>query len=282
MQTVSKQNSDDLAKKKGVYALLLVGVFVIVAVVMITMTNNGGKTEEKNPIDLNEPPISSVQQPTDQQNSTYAEGDMKNINSAEKNANNERIAGQELVTPEATLTPKPTAEPTEVTKVEEKATEDKEQKTETKPVMQTKAENLVFNKEDGLNWPVKGNIILPYSVERTTYYATLKQYMTNPAILIASEIGTEVKSSAKGIVTDVKDDVRIGNTVTVDIGSGYKVVYGQLDQVSCKTGDIIEVGQVIGKIAKATKYYVIEGSHLYFQVFEGESTIDPMSLLKAE
>ena len=287
MQTVSKQKLSDLAKKRGIYAVLLVGVFVVVAVVMVMLTNNAGKTEEENPIDLNEPPTISAQQGINDEDSTYANDDLDNPDVAINEPGDSNVIVQNPVedqtgvTPIAEVTAVPT-EPVDVADAQDNDNQVAQTENQTKPVMQTKAENLVFNKEDGLDWPVKGNIILPYSVDKTTYYATLKQYMTNPAILIASEVGTEVKASAKGIVTDIKEDARTGNTLTMDIGSGYKIVYGQLEGIQYKVGDTVKAGATIGKVCKTTKYFVIEGSHLYFQVFDGDKTVDPMTLLKAE
>ncbi len=287
---MSKQKLSDLAKKKGVYAILLVGVFVVVAVVMVMLTSNTGKTNDKNPIDLNELPLNSAQQNDISNDSTYANEDLQTPDSAE-NINQDdanQIAAQDSVGPDVDsspiveVTPEPTTEPVDVAQTNEANKTDEVANETVKPVMQTTAENLTFNKEEGLEWPVKGNIILPYCIDKTTYYATLKQYMTNPAILIAGEIGTEVKASAKGIVTNIVNDARTGNTLTMEIGSGYKLVYGQLDNVKCKVGDTIDAGESFGTISKTTKYFVVEGSHLFFQVYDGEKTVDPMIFLKSE
>lgn len=291
MQTVSKQKLSDLAKKRGIYAAVLVGVFVVVAVVMVMLTKNAGKTNDKNPIDLNESPLNLSQQDDMNKNSTYADENLQTPDSANEINQNDsnRIADQDFAetqtdtTPVAEGTPEPTEEKVDVAETKENGKTEEAQQETTKPVMQPTADNLTFNKEDGLSWPIKGNIILPYCVDKTTYYATLKQYMTNPGILIASEVGTEVKASAKGIVTNITNDARTGNTLTMDIGSGFKLVYGQLDEnLKYKVGDTIEAGAVVGKVSKATKYFVVEGSHLFFQVYEGDATVDPMTLLKAE
>lgn len=286
---MSKQKLSDLAKKKGIYAVLLVGVFIVVAVVMVMLTNNAGKTNDENQIDLNELPLNSAQQNDINKDSTYANEDLQTPDTAENiNQNDTEIAGQDAVepnvntTPVVEVTPEPTTESVDVAKTNEVGKTQEVAEETTKQVMQTTAENLTFNKEDGLEWPVKGNIILPYCIDKTTYYATLKQYMTNPAILIAGEIGTEVKASAKGIVTNIVNDARTGNTITMDIGSGFKLVYGQLENVKCEVGDTVKAGATIGTICKATKYFVVEGSHLFFQVYDGESTVDPMTLLKSE
>lgn len=43
---------------------------------------------------------------------------------------------------------------------------------------------------------------------------------------------------------------------------------------------MVKEGDVIGSIAKPTKYYSIEGSNLYFQVMNDEKPVNPMSLLR--
>ena len=57
-------------------------------------------------------------------------------------------------------------------------------------------------------------------------------------------------------------------------------MYGQLDNISVNKGDELKEGDVIGTIAKPTKYFSEEGSNLYFQVNEGKETVDPLLLLR--
>ena len=75
-------------------------------------------------------------------------------------------------------------------------------------------------------------IFLPeinYSMDKTTYFSTLDQYKYNPAIIISSEIGSEVIASATGVVRDISVDAQTGTTLTLDIGNGFELVYGQLN-----------------------------------------------------
>lgn len=137
-----------------------------------------------------------------------------------------------------------------------------------------------FDIEKGLLWPVSGDVILKYSMSNTVYFKTLAQYKCNPAIVISSEEGTKVKAAADGTVTKVSEADEIGNTITVDIGSGYTVTYGQLKDVAVKEGQAVKEGDVIAKIAKPTKYYSQEGSNLYLQVMEKENSVDPLLLLR--
>ena len=137
-----------------------------------------------------------------------------------------------------------------------------------------------FNEEKGLIWPVNGDVILKYSMNNTVYFKTLAQYKCNPAIAIAAKKGTSVKSAADGTVIKVGKDSEIGKYVTVDIGSNYTVKYGQLDNITVKNGQEVKEGELLGKIAKPTKYYVEEGSNLYLQVKQNGNTVDPLLVLR--
>jgi len=149
---------------------------------------------------------------------------------------------------------------------------------EVEPVM--KPETLNFEAKEGLLWPVTGNVIMNYSVDRVIYFETLEQFKCNPAIIFDAEVGTDVLSATKGIITSITNEDETGLTVTTSIGSGYSVVYGQLQDVKFEVGDTIEEGEVLGAIAEPTKYYKIEGSNLYFQVIKDEETMNPMLLLR--
>jgi murein DD-endopeptidase MepM/ murein hydrolase activator NlpD len=139
---------------------------------------------------------------------------------------------------------------------------------------------LSFDVDAGLLWPVDGNVIMNYSMDHLVYYATLMQFKVNPAIIIDAEVGTEVKAATTGVITDIFDDPVTGLTVTMDIGDGYSLLYGQLANVDHKIGDRLSEGEVIGTINEPTKYYTVEGSNLYFMVLEGEETVNPMLYLR--
>jgi len=137
-----------------------------------------------------------------------------------------------------------------------------------------------FDEERGLLWPVKGDVVLKYSMNNTIYFKTLAQYRCNPGVVIAAEEGTKVKSAADCRVLKIEQSDELGTVVTTEIGNDYTITYGQLDNLSVNKGDELKEGDVIGTVAKPTKYYTEEGSNLYFQVNEGEETVDPMLLLR--
>lgn len=142
------------------------------------------------------------------------------------------------------------------------------------------AESLHFEADDGLTWPVRGNIVLNYSADHVIYHPTLNSYRTNPAILISAEVGTPVLAAADGLVLEVKEDTITGLTVTMEIGDGYTLVYGQLADVTAVPGDSIKAGEAFGTVAAPTKYYTLEGSNLYFQVCTADGTENPMLYLE--
>lgn len=149
-----------------------------------------------------------------------------------------------------------------------------------KAVSANTVKKYTFNEEKGLLWPVKGEVLMKYSMSKTIYFKTLAQYKYNPGVVIGAKEGTEVKAAASGRITSLKKDDELGQTVTMEIGDGYSVTYGQLKDVSVKKGDEVKEGESIGKIAKPTKYYAEEGSNLYLQVKEDKETVDPMLLLR--
>ena len=86
---------------------------------------------------------------------------------------------------------------------------------------------LDFHEEDGLVWPIVGDVLINYSMDKTIYFPTLQQYKYNPAIVISAAQGASISAAANGRVTSVGYDPVIGNTVVMDLGNGYELTYGQ-------------------------------------------------------
>ena len=138
---------------------------------------------------------------------------------------------------------------------------------------------LVFSEEDVLSWPVDGNVLIPFNMEQTVYFATLDQYKYNPAVIIAGDVGEEVWAATDGKVTSIKEDAQTGTTVTVDLGDGFEAIYGQLGEIHVKEGDRIDEGVLIGYLGEPTKYYSVEGCNLYFQLLKDGEAVDPLHYL---
>ena len=99
------------------------------------------------------------------------------------------------------------------------------------------ADSVWFSEESVLSWPASGSVILEYSMDHTIYFPTLAEYRYNPALVIGGAAGEDIRAGSAGIVTDIKQDARTGNTVTMDFGNGYSASYGQLKDVPLNVGD---------------------------------------------
>ena len=138
---------------------------------------------------------------------------------------------------------------------------------------------LDFHEEDGLVWPIVGDVLINYSMDKTIYFPTLQQYKYNPAIVIAATQGENISAAANGRVTSVGYDPIIGNVVVTDLGNGYELTYGQLENITVSEGSYVSVGDGIGTVASPTKYYSLEGTNVYFKLTKDGKPVNPMSQL---
>ena len=138
---------------------------------------------------------------------------------------------------------------------------------------------LDFTDSDTLVWPIVGNVLVNYSMDKTVYFATLDQYKYSPAIVIAATEGEEITAAADGQVTDVYQDPETGTTVVMNLGDGYELTYGQLTDLSVAVGDMVVTGDPVGKVAAPTMYYSVEGTNVYFKLTKDGVPVDPMSRL---
>lgn len=145
-------------------------------------------------------------------------------------------------------------------------------------VLEEQETEAAGNFEDGgrLSWPIEGNIVMDYSIDRAIYDVTLEQYRTNDSVCIQAEEGTPVKASADGVVAFVGVDSEKGNTVVIEHQDGWATTYSQLaEEISVKEGQNVAAGQEIGTIGAPSKYSVLLGSHLDFKVSREDQSMDP-------
>ncbi len=137
-----------------------------------------------------------------------------------------------------------------------------------------------YDGEQTLAWPLNGDIILPYSMDTTIYYETLKVYKCNPGILISGTEGANVVSAYDGVVESITEDKEHGTIVTVNMGNGYTTSYGQLMNITVSEGEEVVLGQVLGEVAPVTAYYTEEGTHLYFDMKKDGEPINPILFIQ--
>lgn len=137
-----------------------------------------------------------------------------------------------------------------------------------------------FAEGQSIGWPVRGEVILKYSMDSTIFYKSLGVYKCNPSISIAAEPGTNVGVVADGIVASVFNSEETGTTVVVAVGDGYEMTYGLLNDVVVKPGDMVTTEQLLGTVAEPTSYYEKEGGNIYFKITKDGAPVDPMDFLE--
>lgn len=254
-------------KDNAFYVALGLGLLAILAVVAVYTMERDGSQVAENDLDLN-------------QASDYTTITTEDKKLEEANAKTANQKGKADRTTAMTTEAQETTEQVTTEADTEQDTESTESTKEEQIPVTTDVGELDFTSDKTLTWPVNGDVILPYSMETTVYFKTLDQYQCNPGMLIAAGNGTTVKNAYLGKVTDVTSDNVYGNLVTLYIGNDYSIVYGQLDTIYVKEGDYVKAGESIGTIGNPTDSFTEEGSHLFFQMLEGEKPIDPVMFIE--
>lgn len=140
--------------------------------------------------------------------------------------------------------------------------------------------NLSFGENDILQWPIAGNVLLNYSMDKTIYFPTLQQYKYNPAIVIGAAEGAMITAAADGVVSAVYEDAEIGQAVDIIIGNGYEITYGQLKDSTLMNGDVVKAGDIVGYVDAPSKYYSAEGSNVYFKLTKDGIPRNPLTMLE--
>ena len=141
-------------------------------------------------------------------------------------------------------------------------------------------EQLEFTEEDTLLWPIVGNILIDYSMEKPVYFASLEQYKYHPAIVIKAEIGQNITAVADGRITKIEKKDQLGNVITMELGNGYEVDYGQLKNIQVKVGDRVKQGDYLADVAEPTKFYSVEGCNVYFALRKDGKPLNPMDRIQ--
>jgi murein DD-endopeptidase MepM/ murein hydrolase activator NlpD len=89
---------------------------------------------------------------------------------------------------------------------------------------------------------------------------------------IASMVGTEILSTAEGVVTSVGKSDGLGLSIIINHGYGFKTVYGHLSQALVKDGQAVKRGQNIALMGNSGRS---TGPHLHYQVYLNGAPVNP-------
>ncbi len=89
--------------------------------------------------------------------------------------------------------------------------------------------------------------------------------------------GTPVHAAQRGRVVLADELFFAGNTVVLDHGLGIYTFYGHLSEISAKVGDILEVGDVLGKVGATGR---VTGPHLHWGLTVERARVNPLQIVK--
>lgn len=116
--------------------------------------------------------------------------------------------------------------------------------------------------EPSFVWPVRGEVITPFSVGDNKYEGGQHR-----GIDIAASVGDEVVAAAEGTVAYAARNPRGGYMITIDHPNGLSTTYLGLGEKEVKRGQSVTSGQPIGKIGPEGDSST-EKPHLHLGVYE--------------
>lgn len=93
---------------------------------------------------------------------------------------------------------------------------------------------------------------------------------------IADKVGTDVNSTAAGVVIFAGRNKGFGNEIIIHHGFGFITVYAHLSKILVNVGDEVQKGQLIGKMGN-TGYST--GPHLHYEVIKDNIQVNPLDYL---
>lgn len=125
-----------------------------------------------------------------------------------------------------------------------------------------------------LPWPVQGGTLIQDSSQKESDEITP---IREDGIKIEAGADSKAKSVAGGRVVYADTFKGFGTLVIIDHGSGYHSLYGNLQNFSIKTGDLLVEGMDIGTISKSEDS---ETPSLYFEIRYRGKPVNPLNWLK--
>jgi murein DD-endopeptidase MepM/ murein hydrolase activator NlpD len=107
---------------------------------------------------------------------------------------------------------------------------------------------------------------------RYVYSNNSSDFSVHEGLDLAMPEGTPVPACGRGKVVLAEDRILTGNTVVIEHLPGLFSLYYHLSQILVKTGDVVEQGQVIGKVGQTG---LATGPHLHWEIDAMGVPVDP-------
>jgi murein DD-endopeptidase MepM/ murein hydrolase activator NlpD len=95
---------------------------------------------------------------------------------------------------------------------------------------------------------------------------------------LRGDIGEPVRATATGHVSIAGREGGYGNMVEINHGNGLATRYGHLSAIDVKIGQLVRIGEVIGRIGSTGRS---TGPHLHYETRVNGEAVDPQKFLRA-
>ena len=130
--------------------------------------------------------------------------------------------------------------------------------------------------------PVAGGVVKEYSADVPVFSLTMEDYRVHTGIDIGADAGADVLAAADGVITDVRYDPMMGQTVVIDHGSGYVSIYQNMQTSvpdGIAVGAAVTGGQKIGTVGDTALIEISESPHLHFSMTANGKYVSPLSYI---
>lgn len=194
----------------------------------------------------------------------------------------EPVSGQVtvVVTPAPTPAPMPTAVPAPPTTATPRPVPTAAPIPEATAQAAAPAPEPVTATASVFTWPVKGEVLRAWAVEKLSYDQTMGDWRTHDGVDIAATPGTQVMAPAGGTISDLYTDDLMGTTVVILHADGVMSTCSNLAAVpTVEIGDPVRTGDIIGSVGTSAIAESKEASHLHLSMTKDGESVDPLSYL---
>ncbi len=118
---------------------------------------------------------------------------------------------------------------------------------------------------------------LIWPVDQINLSQGFKTFPRHEGIDLTGPKGTMIRAAHEGLVIYTGEDFNgYGKMVLLEYDSQWATLYGHLDKISVREGEIVHAGQQIGSMGDSGRS---TGVHLHFEVMNQRQPIDPVPLL---
>lgn len=122
--------------------------------------------------------------------------------------------------------------------------------------------------------PTSGSISSRYGYRKSPF-SEFREF--HGGIDFRGEVGTEVVTTADGVVDKAKYARGYGNYVVVKHKKGYKTLYAHLSKIEVEKGQKVVAGEKIGEIGSTGRS---SGPHLHYEIIKHGRRINPKSYMR--